>query len=144
MRQSFFPESDLIRINKTITFTGAANLGAVGAVPIWTVTGEVLIALIAGRCTVSLASAGGGNLALGVTGATTLLIAATVATTITSTNNIWVSTTATATGIAAPATVKDIVIDANIIGTVDTGDVTSGAIEFTAYYLPLSTGSGIA
>ena len=144
MKLLAFPAQDLIKVSKTITFTGAAGAGAVGSVALATVTGEVLIAIIAGRCTVSLASAGGGDLALGVTGATTLFIGATTATGITSTANIWASTTPNAQGIAAPAALKDIIIDSNLILTVGTGDITSGAIEFTLYYLPLSAGSGIA
>ena len=144
MKVLSFPTQDLIKVQKTLTFTGAAGLGAVGAVPLYTVTGEVLIAIIAGRCTVSLASAGGGTLALGVTGATTLFIGATTGTAITTTDNIWASATPNAQGIAAPAALKDIIIDSNIILTVATADITSGAIDFTLYYLPLSPGSGIA
>ena len=144
MKFGVVPLRDLTRINKTITFTGAAGAGAVGSVALWTVTGEVLIAIIAGRCTSSLVSAGGGDVALGVTGATTLFIGATTATGITTTANIWASTTPNAQGIAAPAALKDIIIDSNVIITVGTGDVTGGVIDFAAYYLPLSPGSGIS
>lgn len=123
---------------KSITFTGAANLGAVGTVPIFTITGSVLVTL-SSKCTTDLVSAGGGTLALGVTGATTLFIGATTATTI-DINEFWVSTTPTAAGLALPAAMKDIAIGANIIGTVATADITGGVIEFTCLWIPLGSG----
>lgn len=129
---------------KTLTFTGGANLGqSASPITFFTITGMVSVSLIMGRCTTSLTSAGGGTLALGVTGSTALFIAATTATTLTTTNNIWMSTTATANGLAVPAALKDIVIGQNILGTVAVGDITAGVLEIAVYYLPLSAGSGL-
>lgn len=128
---------------KTITFTGAAGLGVQGAVPLFTVTGRVIVESIVGYCTVDLISAGGGSLALGVTGATTLFIGATTATAI-DVGEIWASTTPTAAGIALPAALQNIAISANIIGTVATGDITAGAIELCVYYRPVSSDGAIA
>jgi hypothetical protein len=125
-------------VSKTLTFTGAANLGQIGAVPLFTVTGEVRIITLVPFCTVNLTSAGGGNLALGITGSTSLFVAATVATAIDA-GEFWVDTTPDPNGIALPAALKDIIITDNIIGTVDTGDVTAGAIRFDVLYQPLST-----
>lgn len=121
----------------SVTFTGAANLGAVGAVPWFTVTGAVLVQYLVGFSILTPVSAGGGTLALGVTGSTALFIAATTATTIT-TGATWQTTTANTTGLAVPAALKEIVISANVIGTVATGAITAGTIQLECYWRPLS------
>jgi hypothetical protein len=130
--------SEVRQAAKTITFTGAAGLGQVGAVPIFTVTGQIVVEKIVGYCSVDLISAGGGSLALGVTGSTALFIAATTATAI-DVGEVWISNTPTAAGIAIPAACKDIAITANIIGTVATGDITAGAINIAVVWRPLSS-----
>lgn len=133
-----YPHVGAVGVRKTITFTGAAGLGASGAVPLFTITGSVIVEKIVGICSVDLVSAGGGSLALGVTGSTSLFIGATTATTI-DVGEIWASTTPTAAGIALPAALKDIAINADIIGTVSAADVTAGAITIVVYYRPLSS-----
>ena len=123
---------------KTITFTGAANLGAVGAVPLFTTTGEVLVALLVPFCTTLLTEAiATATLALGVTGSTALFIAATTAVDIDA-NEFWVDTVPDANGIAVPAALKDIAITDNIIGTVATQAVNGGVIRLDCYWMALS------
>lgn len=129
--------SPSVRARKTITFTGAAGLGAVGAVPLFTLTGRVIVDKIVAVCTVDLVSAGGGTLALGVTGATSQFVGATTATAIDA-GKVWVSTTPTAAAIAIPAACKDTPIAADIIGTIATADVTAGAIVIDVWYSPLT------
>lgn len=129
--------SPSLRARKTIAFTGAANLGATGAVPLFTITGKVLIDRIIGVCTEDLASAGGGTLALGVTGATTLLIAATTATGIDN-GHLWVSNAPNLNGIALPAGLLNIAIAQNIIGTVGTSAITDGTIVIDVWYTPIT------
>ena len=61
----------LTHVRKTVTFTGAAGLGAVGAVAVFTTTGRVLVNYYTVYCSTSLVDAGGGapaTLAIGVTG----------------------------------------------------------------------------
>lgn len=126
------------RTSTTVTFTGASGLGAVGAVPIFTVTGEVLVERLVAFCTVNLTEAlATATLALGVTGSTTLFVAATSATTIDA-NEFWVDGTPIANGVAVPAALKDIAITDNIIGTVATQAVNGGAIRFDIWWRPLS------
>src|SRR3990167_1697702 len=121
------------RVTTTVTFTGAANLGEVGAVPLFTVTGEVLIERIVPICTVDLTEAAPtATLALGITGSTSLFIAATTGTAIDA-GEFWMTTTPTANGLALPAALKDIAITDNIIGTVAAQAVNSGAIRFDVY-----------
>ena len=134
------PGNSLLRKTvKTITFTGAAGLGAVGAVPLFTVTGAVDISAIAGFVTTSLTINAGATLALGVTGSTSLFIGATAGTGLLSTTAIWVSTTPTAAGLALPSATKDIMVMANIIGTVAVDAITAGVIVVTAYWLPITS-----
>ena len=128
---------------KTLTFTGAAGAGqAASAITFFTVTGRVLIATLVAHCTTDLVSAGGGTLAVGVTGSTALFTAATLATTIDATE-FWMDGTPTAAGMAVPAALKDIAIAADIIGTVAIGDITGGVLELVVEWLPLSAGSSV-
>ncbi len=138
-----YPHVGAVAARKTITFTGAAGLGATGAVPLFTITGKVLVLSISGFCTVDLTEAAPtATLALGVTGSTTLFIGATTATGIDA-NEFWVSTTATAAGIALPAACQNILIGADIIGTVASQNVTAGASEMTVGYRPISEGAAL-
>ena len=134
----------LKRASTTVTFTGAANLGAVGTVPIFTVTGEVLVAYFVPFCTTLLTEAAPtATLALGITGSTSLFLTATTATAIDA-NEFVVNTTPVANGVALPAAFKDIITTDNIIGTVAAQAVDSGAIRFDCYYLPLSSDGLVA
>ena len=121
---------------KTVTFTGAADLGAIGNVPLFTVTGEVLVVIMSPFCTVLLTGATA-TLALGVTGSTALFIAATTGTDIDA-NEFWVDTAPDPNGIAIPAALKDIAITDNIVGTVAVAAVDTGAIRFDVWWRPLS------
>jgi hypothetical protein len=126
-------------VRKTLTLTGAAGLGlSASPIPLFNLTGAVWIEKIAGWGITTPTSAGGGTLALGVTGSTALFIAATTATTLTAAKT-WQTTTANATGLAVPAALANIAIAASIIGTVATADITAGVIEFVVHYRPLST-----
>lgn len=126
---------------KTIAFTGAAGLGAVGTVSFFTTTGAVLVRLIGGYCSEDLASAGGGSLALGVVGSTSTFIAATLATDIDN-GELWTDT-APSVAEAAPAATVEKLIAANIIGTVTTGDITDGTIEVAALWAPFSSNGSL-
>jgi hypothetical protein len=128
-------------VRKTITFAGTAGVGAVGAVPLFTITGKVLVLSISGFCTVDLTEAAPtATLALGVTGSTSLFIGATTATGI-DVGEFWVSTTPTAIGIALPAGLQNMLINADIIGTVAAQAIPTGAIEMTVWYRPISLGA---
>lgn len=126
------------RVSKLVTFTGATGLGEVGAVPIFTVTGEVIVVYLVPTCMALLTEAAAtATIALGVTGSTSLFIAATNAVDIDA-GEFWVDTTPDAAGIAVPAALRDIAITANIIGTVAAQNVDSGAIRFDLWWRPLS------
>lgn len=125
-------------VSKSVTFTGAANLGAVGAVPLFTITGQVLISIMIPFCTLNLNPAvAGATIALGTTNSTALFIAATTAADI-DTNEFWVDTAPDAAGVAIPAALIDIAITENIIGTVATQAIDGGTLRVDVYWLPLS------
>lgn len=134
--------SPSLRAEKLITFTGAAGLGAIGAVPLFTIAGKVIIDRIIGVVETDLVGATA-TLALGVTGATALLIAATTAVDL-DLDELWVSATPNAAGIAIPAGLHDIAIAQNIIGTVATAAITAGAIRLYAWYTPITSNGALA
>lgn len=129
-------------VSKSITFTGAANLGAVGNVPLFTVTGEVWVVVLVPITVLTLTEAlATATLALGVTNSTALFIAATNAVNLV-TGEFWTEATGGGTanaGVAIPAALKDIAITSNIVGTVATQAVNGGTLRFDVYYSPLSS-----
>ena len=129
-----------LRTSKSITFTGAANLGAIGNVPLFTTTGEVAVVYLVPFIVLTLAGAGA-TLALGVANSTALFIAATLATNL-ATGEFWTESTGGGTaeaGIALPAALKEIVISSNIVGTAAVAAITGGTLRLDVYYLPLSS-----
>ena len=134
---SRFYRPSWVTLRKTLTFTGAAGLGAVGAVPLFTTTGKILIVSLSAKCTLSLTEnpvPGGATLLLGVTGDTNLFIAQTTALDL-NTGTFWVDATPTLYGIALPAALKDILIDQNIIATVGVSAIDGGTVEFVVRWM---------
>lgn len=128
------------RFTKTITFTGAAGLGAIGSVAVGTVTGSILIAAGAVRCTTLLASGGGGTVSMGTTNNVDGLVAVTTATDIDAAE-FWQD--ATPETEASPAIVN-IAVCEDIILNVLVGAVTGGVLEIVFYWLPLSDDGNLA
>ncbi len=126
-------------MRKAITFTGAANLGAVGAAPLFTVTGEVMIAFIVPFCTVNLVENGATTtMALGITGNTALFIAASEPEDIDADEFWQAAAPADVGGVALVAALQDILVSADILLTVANDTVTGGTLEVTVYWWPLS------
>ena len=145
------PTGYLRRNSVSITFTGAAGLGAQGNLPLFTVTGEVLIAYLVPYSVLTPVGANA-TIALGVTNLTSLFIAATTATTL-ATGEFWTEATGggtAAAGVGLPAAgtsapqLKDVVITSNIVGTIATADLTGGTLRFDVYWLPLSSDGRVA
>ncbi len=132
--------------SKTITFTGASGLGLHGTLTTcFTVTGMIVVEYIGARATTTLTGASA-TLTLGVVGATTLFIGTTTATTLTTSAELWVSTTATAGGLALPAADINIVTDANVIcsSTHVSADVTGGVLEVNMIWRAMTPGASVA
>ena len=131
---------------KSITFT-AGGTGAAGTeTDLFTVTGDVIVVAIIPFCTTNLTqSAGTPDLALGANNDTNLFVSATTATDIDA-NDFWVDASPTEVGgVALPAALKDIVITDNISCIVGgTNNIDAGVIDFTVYWLPISTDGNVA
>lgn len=130
------PSAALQKVSKTVAFTGAAGLGAIGNLPLFVCTGQVLVQSIVPFCVTTLVGATA-TLALGITGSTALMVAATVATTIT-TGLFWLSASPAA-GLAVPALLTNVAINANLVGTIAVAAVTGGVLRVDVLYLPLSS-----
>lgn len=126
---------------KTLTFTGAAGLGAVGNVPLFTVTGTVEILRITPRCTTGLGVNAGATLALGIAGDTARFIAATLAVSIVAGKFWYDAVTVVYDNLPIPDVLKEVTIESNIVGTVAVASVTSGVIEFEVVWRPRSAGA---
>jgi hypothetical protein len=133
----------LRRSSYTVTFTGAATLGAQGALPIFTVTGEVLVVAFV-PYSITTPEGANSTILLGVTSDTNLF-SPTGVTTLTNWTGgkFLMDNTVTANGVALAAGNKDIVITDNIIGTIATADCTGGSARFDLYWMPLSSDGNV-
>ncbi len=124
---------------KTIAFTGAAGLGDVGTVPLFIITGLVLL-IFTGRCTENLA----GPLAtveIGIAGSTNFVLSTTTATDI---DNGAIITASAAISPPIYSGVDYLTVnDADIIATVGTAPITDGTLEIVALWKPLSSDGNV-
>jgi len=130
------------KATKTIAFTGAAGLGAVGTISLFTVTGSATFRIVA-YCTENLASAGGGTLALGTAGNPTGFNPTTTATDIDN-GDLWFDGTPI-NGITETASFVPFVVvnGSDLILTVGTADITDGTMVFDIYWSPFSSDSSV-
>jgi hypothetical protein len=126
-----------------------ANVLTTGASPVtaFTVTGDV-VARVWGTVQTSLASTSStGTLAVGVTGNTAVFLAQTTADgTSLVTGTVWIDATATTKGkafITGNLAFVPIAGSANIIITVATNSMTSGALTLYCEYYPVSAGGKV-
>jgi len=132
-------------VRKTVTFTGAEGLGAVGSVNLFTVLGLVKMRIMA-ICSVNLASdaaPGGATIEVGVAGTTNKFIATTTAEDIDAAD-IWHDATPDAAVEADSVAPFYLNYGCNVIATVAVDDVVSGVITFIAEYVPLESGSAMS
>jgi hypothetical protein len=124
--------------SKTLAYTGAANLGAVGATTLFTVTGDVIVNIFA-VCSEDLAGATA-TVEVGISGNTAALIAQTTGTTI-DVGEIW-ATTSPATVLALPSE-KILMNGTDIIQTIATANVTDGTLTYYCLWYPLSSDASV-
>lgn len=124
---------------KTVTFTGASGAGAVGTVAIATVTGRVLFEHLTAYCTTLLAGATA-TIELGTANNTAALIAQTTATDL-DTDEYWHDATPEA---EVGDAITNKTVGKNIIITVGTAAVSSGVIEISGLWLPMSSDGQVA
>ena len=126
----------------SITFDGTAGKGAQGTVTLFDVTGAVEVGSLLGECATSHDGATA-TIAFGVTGNTTMFCDPFTATNIdagmvlSGGGNGFVSG-----GVASSPTAA--IINADIIATVATADVTAGVLELFVWWRPLSADGNVA
>lgn len=136
----------LIRGSKT--FTGAANLGAQGAAPIFTVSGAVAVWGWWERCTTDLV--GAGSITAGTASiASGLTIATPDATAIdagkwNSGAGTWTASTGKNTASALWGDDFPVAFSESFIWTIGAADITGGVLEAYCLYIPLSPGASLS
>lgn len=123
---------------KTIAFDGAAGTGAIGNIPLFNVTGDVLVMPFA-TCTESLAGATA-TLTLGITGNGTAFISSTTATGI-QVNMGWRDSSPSTNEVLA--TSPTILNARNILAVVGTAAITDGTLNFYVIWRPLSADGNV-
>jgi hypothetical protein len=131
---------------KSITFTGAANLGAVGVASLFTVTGAVVVRLVA-ICTADLVDGVGDALiGIGIAGEHELLCEDILAVNVDG-GMVWEG----AVPPAAHCKISDLAVTnervlangQDIFATIATSPVTGGTLVITAFWDPLTPGASI-
>jgi hypothetical protein len=125
---------------KTITFDGV-TFGDVGTDTVATVTGRVLITHLAAWVSTAVVTTTAGELELGTASNTAELIAQVLDAGDLTVNTFWTGTAVEAN--AAPA-ITDKTVASDIILTTSTSPMTSGVIEFSFRWIPLSTDGQLA
>ncbi|TQF41166.1 hypothetical protein UNPF46_08580 [Bradyrhizobium sp. UNPF46] len=123
---------------KSLAYTGAAHLGAQDATTLFTVTGDVIVAIFA-VCTEDLAGASA-TLEVGIAGNTAALIAQTVGTTI-DLGEIWTGTNPPT--VASMPADKILTNGTDIIQTIATANVTDGELTYYCLWVPLTAGASV-
>lgn len=135
-----------LSVDKVMVFAGGTandpgdKDGTSATTTLFTVTGTVRLRILA-KCTVSLAGAGA-TLEVGTALSTAGLIAQSTATDIDA-NEIWHDVSPDSS-IEATTVLAEKIVSQNVIQTVATGDITSGAITYTCIWFPLSADSQVA
>ena len=129
--------------SKIVTFAAGAGTGAVGVIPLFTVTGAVAFNLSA-ICTTILATEAGATISVGTPGAVAGIIAVTTGVDIDE-GDIWFA--------AAPATVLDTIANAMLEFVIGDGAdiqadvlvdaINSGVIEFRCFWTPLTANGNL-
>lgn len=131
---------------KTITFAGGAGTGAIGTVAVATVAGgAVVVDDVIGRVTTSLTGASA-TISLGTASQVASLIGVTTATGLTTTANLWATTTPTAGAIGVPALLAQGVytVESIIINVLLGSGVTGGVLEIDFLWHPLTSGATLS
>ena len=125
------------RCNKIVAFTGAAGLGAVGTVALFTVTGAALVTVI-GICTEDLTEAGAtATISVGTAAAPTGIIAQINAVDL-DVGEVWIDNSPAVLEAYGTGTSFFIGDGADIILTVGAQNVDDGTVDFLCLWTPLT------
>jgi hypothetical protein len=130
-------------VRKSAAFTAGAGTGDVGTFALFTVTGQVIVRIIAVCTETVVEGVGGGTMEVGITGDTATIIAQTTSTNL-DVNEIWHDATPDA-DIEALSVMSDFIIvnGGDIFITIAGQNVTDGTVEFTCYWTPISTDGAV-
>lgn len=119
---------------KSVIYT-AAGSGAVGALTLFTVTGLVAVKLI-GKCTTTLTIQTGATIEVGTALSTAGIIAQTAGDAI-DVNELWHDATPDAS-VELTSVMNRNIVSQDIIQTIATNTIDTGAIDFKCFWYPLS------
>ena len=127
------------RVSKSAEFTAGVGTGNVGTFALFTVTGQVIVRIVAVCTDTVVEGVGGGTMEVGITADTATIIAQTTSTNL-AVNEIWHDATPDA-DIEALTVMKDFIIvnGGDIFITIAAQNVTDGTIEFHCFWTPLSS-----
>ena len=131
------------RTSKTAEFTVGAGTGSVGTFALFTVTGQVIVRVVA-VCTDTLVEGvGGGTIEIGITADTATIIAQTVSTAV-AVNEIWHDATPDA-DIELLSVMGDFIIvnGMDIFATIAGQNITDGTVVFYCFWTPLSADGAV-
>lgn len=134
MRNCLLPLTDLgYKISsKTVTFSNTS-----GTVNLFTVTGDVIVRIIA-LCTTNVASAAAGSVSVGISGTTDAILPATLGTDLDA-REIWHDNSPSSEIESLSDSLKEYVItDGDDIILTCSAQIDSGALVFYCYFIPLS------
>lgn len=125
------------RASKTVEFDGTTNTGAVGTVPLFTVTGSVFASVVS-YCTEDLTEGGAtATIEVGITGDTAALIAQTTATDI-DVGEIWIDATPADMKVNSSWFGAFIGGGEDIFATIAGNTVDDGTLTWVCFWTPLS------
>lgn len=127
-----------LTVTKSITYL-TATTGAVGTATLFTVTGTVAVRVF-GYCTADLTGAGA-TVEVGIAGNTAAIIAQTTGTNIDSAE-FW--NTATPVTVGSFSSTNLLLKDTNIIQTIATAAVDTGALTYFCIWAPVSSDGNVA
>lgn len=127
------------RVDKTAAFTAGAGTGDVGTFALFTVTGSVIVKILAEVTETVVEGVGGGTIEVGITGSTAAIIAQSVSTTL-DVDEIWHDATPDV-DIELLSVIKEFVIvgGADIFATIAGQNITDGTVVFYCFWTPLSS-----
>ncbi len=130
-------------VTKTAEFSDGAGTGQAGTFALFTVTGDVIVRVVAVCTNTLIEGVTGGTIEIGVTGSTAVIIAQTVSDTIAVTE-IWHDATADS-DIEAMSVMSDVIIAAglDIFATIGAQTITDGTLAFYCFWTPLSADGAV-
>ena len=131
------------RVTKTAAFTAGAGTGDVGTFALFTVTGDVIVKVIAHVTETVVEGVGGGTIEVGITGATATIIAQAVATTL-DVGEIWHDATPDI-DIELLSVISEVILvgGPDIFATIAGQNITDGTVAFYLFWTPLSSDGNV-